>query len=138
MKLQKLIKDANVNIVTISYKIMFIGTDRFMMSSLSNLVYNLAEVIRTIRSKECGYFLEYESVNDDIIKYKCFSCIKNYSNKIDEEWKSRIRGTFKFPNNDINKCILFSRKGFYPYEYIDEWESLMKYNCQKKIISIVM
>ena len=85
MKLQKLIKDANVNIVTISYKIMFIGTDRFMMSSLSNLVYNLAEVIRTIRSKECGYFLEYESVNDDIIKYKCFSCIKNYSNKIDEE-----------------------------------------------------
>lgn len=85
MKLQKLIKDANVNIVTISYKIMFIGTERFMMSSLSNLVYNLAEVIRTIRSKECGYFLEYESVNDDIIKYKCFSCIKNYSNKIDEE-----------------------------------------------------
>ena len=85
MKLQKLIKDANVNIVTISYKIMFIGTDRFMMSSLSNLVYNLAKVIRTIRSKECGYFLEYESVNDDIIKYKCFSCIKNYSNKIDEE-----------------------------------------------------
>ena len=85
MKLQKLIKDANVNIVTISYKIMFIGTERFMMSSLSNLVYNLAEVIRTIRSKECGYFLEYESVNDDIIKYKCLSCIKNYSNKIDEE-----------------------------------------------------
>ena len=85
MKLQKLIKDANVNILTISYKIMFIGTERFMMSSLSNLVYNLAEVIRTIRSKECGYFLEYESVNDDIIKYKCFSCIKNYSNKIDEE-----------------------------------------------------
>ena len=85
MKLQKLIKDANVNIVTISYKIMFIGTDRFMMSSLSNLVYNLAEVIRTIRSKECGYFLEYESVNDDIIKHKCLSCIKNYSNKIDEE-----------------------------------------------------
>ena len=64
---------------------MFIGTERFMMSSLSNLVYSLAEVIRTIRSKECGYFLEYESVNDDIIKYKCFSCIKNYSNKIDEE-----------------------------------------------------
>ena len=85
MKLQKLIKDANVNILTISYKIMFIGTERFMMSSLSNLVYNLAEIIRTIRSKECGYFLEYESVNDDIIKYKCFSCIKNYSNKIDEE-----------------------------------------------------
>ena len=85
MKLQKLIKDANVNIVTISYKIMFIGTERFMMSSLSNLVYNLAEVIRTIRSKECGYFLEYESVNDDIIKHKCLSCIKNYSNKIDEE-----------------------------------------------------
>ena len=64
---------------------MFIGTERFMMSSLSNLVYNLAEVIRTIRSKECGYFLEYESVNDDIIKHKCLSCIKNYSNKIDEE-----------------------------------------------------
>ena len=62
---------------------MFIGT--IMMSSLSNLFYILAEVTRTIRSKECGYFLEYESVSDDIKKYKCLYCIKNYSNKIDEE-----------------------------------------------------
>ena len=27
---------------------------------------------------------------------------------------------FKFSNNDIDKCILFLRKGVYPYEYMDD------------------
>ena len=28
--------------------------------------------------------LEYENVNDNLIKYKSLSCNKNYSNKIEE------------------------------------------------------
>ena len=38
-------KDGNRSIVTISYKIKFIDSAKFMASSLSNLVDNLAEGI---------------------------------------------------------------------------------------------
>ena len=53
-----------------------------------------------------------------LIKYKCLSCNKDYSNKLDEKLKKRFKNTFKFSNNDINRFILLLRKGFYPYEYM--------------------
>ena len=58
-----------------------------MASSLSNFVDNLTEEIHEIKSKDCDCFLEYESVKENSIKYKCLSCNKNYSNKTDEELK---------------------------------------------------
>ena len=58
-----------------------------MASSLSNFVDNLAEGVHEIKCKDCGCFLEYESAKDNLIKCKCLSCNKNYSNKIDEELK---------------------------------------------------
>ena len=106
--------------MTISYKVKFIDSARFMASSSSNLADNLTERIHKIKCKDCDCFLEYESVRDKLIKYKCLSCNKDYSNKIDEEFKKRFKSTFKFSNNDINKFILLLRKGVYPYEYMDE------------------
>ena len=61
------------------------------------------------------------SVRDNLIKYKYFSCNKDYSNKLDEKLKKRLKNTFKFFKNDINKSILLLRKGVYLYEYMDEW-----------------
>ena len=57
-----------------------------------------------------------------MIKYKCLSCNKNYSNKIDEELKKGFKSTFKLPDNDINNFILLQKKVVYPYEYMDESE----------------
>ena len=51
-----------------------------MTSSLSNLVDNLIEEIHKIKCKDCGYFYEYESFKDNLIKYKCLSFNKDYSN----------------------------------------------------------
>ena len=109
-------KDSNEKVVTISYRTKFIDSARFMASSLSNLVDNPAEGIHTIKCKDCECFFEYESVKDNLIKYKCLSCNKNYSNKPDEKFKKRIKNTFKFSSNDINDFILLLRKGVYPYE----------------------
>ena len=53
-------KDGNESVVTISYKIKFFDSTRFMASSLSSLVNNLAKEIHKIKCKDCDYFLEYE------------------------------------------------------------------------------
>ena len=65
-----------INVLTISYKIFFFDSGRFMASPLSNLVDNLAEGIHKIKFKDCDCFPEYERVKDNMIKYKCFSCSK--------------------------------------------------------------
>ena len=116
----------------LSYKIKFIDSARFMASSLSNLVDNLTEGIHKIKCKDCDCFLEYESVKDNFIKYKCLSCNRNYSNKIDKELKKRFKNTFKFSDNDINKFILLLRKGVYPYEYMDDWEKFNETKLPEK------
>ena len=46
-----------------------------MASLLSNLVDNLAEEVHKIKCKDC--FFEYESVKDNLIKYKYLSCNKD-------------------------------------------------------------
>ena len=92
----KLDRDGNESAGTISYKIKFIDSSRFMASSLSNLADNLAERIHKIKCKDCDCFLEYKSVKDKLLKYKCLSCNKDYLNKIDEELKKRLKNTFKF------------------------------------------
>ena len=62
----KIDKDDNQSVVTTSYKIEFIDSARFMASSLSHLVDNLAEGIHKIKCKSCDCFLEYESVKDNL------------------------------------------------------------------------
>ena len=116
-------KDGNESVGTITYKIKFIDSARLMASSLSNLFDNFTEGIHKIKCKNCGFFLEYESVKDSLIKYKCLFCNKDYSNKLDEKLKKQFNNTFKFSDNDINnKFILWLRKGVYRHEYTDDWE----------------
>ena len=130
-EITKIDKDGNKSVITISYKTKIIDSAKFMASLLSDLVDNVAEGVDKIKCKDCDCFLEYESVNDNSMKYKCISCNKDYWNKIDEESKKRFKNTFKFSNNDINKFILLLKKDLYPYEYMDEWEKFNKSSLPK-------
>ena len=69
---------------------------------------------------------------DNLIIYKCLSCNKCYSKKLNEELKRKFKNTFKFSNNDINKSILLLKKGVYPFEYMDYWENLNKTTLPEK------
>ena len=100
----------------------FIDSARFMASSLSNLVNILSEgnhrikfkfrhndeMCETcrIKYKYCDCFLQYTNFKDDLIKYKCLCCNKNYQHKFDEKLKERFFNTYKFSNHNNNKFIL--------------------------------
>ena len=77
---------------TITYRLRFIDSCRFMQDSLSNLVDNLSEV------------------NNKNLKISHDTLIKKFHN------------TYQLCDNDFDKFNLLLRKGVYPYEYMDEWE----------------
>ena len=118
-EITKIDEDGNKIVETISYKIKFIDSMRFMTTSLSKLLDSLTEWIHKIKCKDCSCFLEYESVKDNLIKYECLSYNKEYWNKLNEKSKKKFKNALKFSNNDINKFILLL-KGVYPYEYMDD------------------
>ena len=78
-----------------SYRIQFTDSARFVASSLSNLVNNLAEGINKIK---CKY-------GHDDKKCETCGCNENYQQKFDENLKKRFFNTYKFSNHGINKFI---------------------------------
>ena len=122
----------------IFYRLQFIDSTRFMASSLSNFVNNLAEGIHKIK---CNYghndnkcetcpikyryydcFLTCTNFKDVLIEHICLCCNDNYEKMFDEKLKERFLNTHKFSNHDNNKFILLFQKDAYPYEYMDDWK----------------
>ena len=77
-----------MKMLSLYHKKKFFDSARFMASSLSNLLDNLAERVHKTKCKDCDCFLEHESVKDNLIKYKYLSWNKDYSNKLDEKLKT--------------------------------------------------
>ena len=83
---------ANDKAKTITYRIKFMDSYRFMQRSLSTLTDTLSE----INNKNL------EISNDTLIK--------------------KFHNTYQLCDNDFDKFNLLLRKGVYPYEYMEEWE----------------
>ena len=114
-------KNGKKTIETISYKIKFMDSGKFMASSLSNLVDNIMEKIHKIKCKYCDCFTEYKRVKGNLIIQKCLSCNKCHLRKLNKKLKNKFKSTFQFSNNGINKFVLLLRKGVYPHECMDDW-----------------
>ena len=102
-----------------------------MVTSLSNLVNNFAERIHKIKFKnghddkkcgikykDCECFLQYKNFKDDLIKYKCLRCNKNYQKKFDGNLKKRFFNLFyccKKVFTHTNKWMIgeFAMKNYY-------------------------
>ena len=110
------IKKEFQNRKTITYKTKFIDRFRFMPSSLSSLVDNLAEGIyknKCTVCKSCLKYIEIEKhINKDLIK--------------------RFENTYEFCNGDISKFFLMLRKGIYPYKYMNSWERFSESSLPEK------
>ena len=110
----KIDKDGVKSVEIISINMKFIISLIFMGTSLSKLVDNLKEEIHRTKYRNWDCFLEYESVKDYLIIYKCLSCNRDYSSMLNEELKDKFKNTFKFSKIDIKKFTLLLRKGIYP------------------------
>ena len=129
---------------TASYRLQFIDSARFMASSLSNLVNNLAEEIHKIKykygcdNKKCETCRikyknrkccrEYKNIKNNLVECNNLCRNENYQKAFDENFKKRFANTYNFPNHDISKFFLLLRKGVYPYEYIDDREKFMNHH----------
>ena len=126
--IKKKIENKNIDI---TYKIKFIDSFRFMATSLSKLVDNLTDDIHNDKCIKCKSNLCFVRVINEKLIFKCIDCEKEYEKEFNNELIERFANTYKFCDNDLNKCIMLLRKGVYPYEYMDGWD---KFN--EKIIPV--
>ena len=90
-----------------------------MSSSLSNLADNLSQGFHSDKCTDCKFCLDHMMSNDEQLIFKYFECKKNYKKEFKKELIKGFANIYEFCNGDINKFILFLRKGVYPYEYRD-------------------
>ena len=96
------IKKESDNGKTISYKLRFIDSFRFTLTSVSDLVDKMSGKFNSIECKSCAE------------NNRCKEC-----KKIIEELIKKFSRIFQFCNGDLKKFILLLRKVVYPYECME-------------------
>ena len=93
-----------------------------MSTLLSNLVDNLSEGLHNDKCKDCKSYLDYVTINDNQLIFRCFSCKRNYEKNFNKDLIQRFANIYEFCNGGLNKFILLLRRGVYPYECMDSWQ----------------
>ena len=118
--------------IEITYKIKFIDSYRFMSMPLSKLIDNLSEGIDNNKCVDCKSCLDYIKTKNEKLILKCFNWEQYYTKKFNKKQIKRFASTYKFCNKDLNKFILLLRKGVYPYEHMDNWETFNETSLPNK------
>ena len=69
----------------ITYKIKFVDSYRFMLSSLSKLVNNLYEENHSNKYLDCKCCLDYIKIKNEKLLLKCFNCNNYYKKKFNRD-----------------------------------------------------
>ena len=80
-----------------------------MSSSLSKLVDNLSEGTHNNKCLDCYSCLDYIKIKNEKLLLKCFNCNTYYKKKFNKEIIKKIKNTYSFSHNDLNKFILLLR-----------------------------
>ena len=92
---------------TIKHKIKFVDSFRFISSSLSNLVDNLAEGLHNYKCTDCKSCPEYISTKDKLLIFKCLKCNEDHNKDFNKDLIKRFAKTYEFCDGDINKFICY-------------------------------
>ena len=90
---------------TITYKLKFIDSFRFMSTSLSSFVDNLSEKLHSDKCKDCKSELDYMSVKYNQLIFQCLECKKNYNKDCNKKLIKRFANTCRICNGDIKKFM---------------------------------
>ena len=91
-----------------------------MSASLSSLANNLSERLHNKKCTGCKSCLDYISVKDNQLIFKCSRCNKNHNRDFNKDLIDRFASTYKFCGGNINEFILLLKKGVYPYQYTND------------------
>ena len=106
---------------TITYKLKFVDSYRFMQNSLSELVDCRSEIFNSIECKSCiekinvNSECSYVGFENDRLIYKCKECKEEWERPVNQ-LKESFPSIYQFRDGDLNKFVLLLRKGVYPYE----------------------
>ena len=79
---------------TITYKIKFIDSFRFMSRSLSSLADNLSDGFHCDKCIDCKSYLDCMITKDDKLIFSCFECKKIYHKDFNKDLINRFASTY--------------------------------------------